>query len=81
MFQQSTNTMDEEEKTTTLSHETRLKIAELKTLVYKYPHYHHNPAGVIACAIHFCNEGDNRFLDEKLEQLRMIHSAMGYPRM
>ena len=81
MLQQSTNTMDEEEKTTTLSHQTRLKIAELKTLVCKYPQYHHNPAAVIACAIHFCNEGDNSILNNKLEQLRMIDSAMGYTRV
>jgi hypothetical protein len=27
------------------------------------------------------NNGDNTFLDEKLEQLGTIDSAMGYPRM
>jgi hypothetical protein len=74
------NTTDEEE-TTTLSQETILKIRELKRLVYKYPLYHYNPGAVIACIIHFCNDGDNTLLDEKLEQLRMIDSAMGYPRM
>jgi hypothetical protein len=57
MFQsQLMNTTDDEETTTTLSHETRLKIEELKRLVYKYPQYHSNPGGVIACVIHFCNE-------------------------
>jgi hypothetical protein len=83
MFQsQSMDTTDDEEKTTTtLSHETRLKIAELKRLVYKYPQYHSNPGGVISCVIHFCNEGDNSILNDKLEQLRMIDSAMGYTRM
>jgi hypothetical protein len=82
MFQsQPTNTTDDEETTTTLSHETRLKIEELKRLVYKYPQYHSNPGGVIACVIHLCNEGDNSFLNDKLEQFRMIDTAMGYTRM
>jgi hypothetical protein len=30
---------------------------------------------VIACVIHFCNDGDNSFLDEKLEQLRTLFLA------
>ena len=75
------NPTDDEETTTTLSQETRLKIEELKRLLYKYPQYHYNPAAVIACVIHFCNEGDNSFLDEKLEQLRLLDTALGYPRM
>jgi hypothetical protein len=76
---ESMNTADDEETTTTaLSHETRLKIEELKRLVYKYSQYHYNPAAVIACVIHFCNEGDNTLLDEKLEQLRTFDRAMGY---
>lgn len=75
------NTPEDEETTTTLSHETRLKIEELKRLIYKYPEYRSNPGVVIACVVHFCNEGDNSFLEEKLEQLRRIDSAMGYPRM
>jgi hypothetical protein len=40
-----------------------------------------NPAAVIACVIHFCNDGDNTLLDEKLEQLRTFDGAMGYHRM
>jgi hypothetical protein len=62
----------EDEETTTLSHGTRLKIAELKRLVYKYPQYHRSPGAVISCIIYFCNNGDNTLLDEKLEQLRMF---------
>ncbi|MFZ0222746.1 MAG: hypothetical protein WAM42_13770 [Candidatus Nitrosopolaris sp.] len=77
---QSMITMDDEE-TTTLSQETTLKIAELKRLIYRYPQYHHNPAAVINCVIHFCNNGDNTLLDEKLEQLRTFDRAMGYTRM
>jgi hypothetical protein len=76
------NTTDDEEKTTTLSHETRLKIEELKRLVYKYRQYQSaNPGAVIACTIHFCNDGDNSFLDEKLERLRLVDTAilLGYP--
>jgi hypothetical protein len=64
-----------------LSQETILKIQELKKLVYRYPQYHPNPAAVITCVIHFCNDGNNSILDEKLEQLRMVDSAMGYTRM
>ena len=77
---QSMNTTDDEEKTTTtLSHETRLKIEELERLVYKYRQCHYNPGAIIACATHFCNDGDNSFLDEKLEQLRLLDTVMGYP--
>jgi hypothetical protein len=76
----SMNTTDDEE-TTTISQETILKIAELKRLIHRYPQYHHNPAAVISCVIHFCNNGDNTFLDEKLEQLRTFDSAMGHTRM
>jgi hypothetical protein len=79
---QPMNTTDDEEKTiTALSHETRLKIAELKRLVYKYAQYHRNPGAVINCIIYYCSNGDNALLDEKLEQLRTFDSAMGYPRM
>jgi hypothetical protein len=74
------NTTDDE-GTTALSQETTLKIAELKRLIHRYPQYHHNPAVVINCVIHFCNDGDNTLLDEKLEQLRTFDSAMGYTRM
>ena len=77
---QPMNTTDDEE-TTTLSQETILKIEELKRLIYRYSRYHHNPAAVINCIIYYCNNGDNTLLDEKLEQLRTIDSAMGYPRM
>jgi len=65
------NTTDNDE-ITTLSQETILKIQELKRPVYRYAQYHHNPAAVISCVIHFCNNGDNTLLDEKLEQLRSI---------
>ena len=74
------NTTDDEE-TTTISQETILKIAELKRLIHRYPQYHCNPGAVISCVIYFCNNGDNTFLDEKLEQLRTLHNAMGYTHM
>jgi hypothetical protein len=72
---QSMNTLDNEE-TTYLSQETRLKIAELKRLVYRYSRYHHNPGAVINCIVYYCNNGDNTLLDEKLEQLRTFDTAM-----
>jgi alpha-tubulin suppressor-like RCC1 family protein len=74
------NTTDDE-KTTTLSQETILKIQELKKLIYRYSQYHHNPAAVLSCIVYYCNNGDNTLLDEKLEQLRTFDSAMGYTRM
>ena len=63
---QSMNTTDDE-KSTTLSHETTLKIQELKRLIYRYSQYHHNPGAVINCIIYYCNNGDNTLLDEKLD--------------
>ena len=68
---QSVNTTDDE-KTTTLSHETILKIEELKRLIYRYYQYHRNPGAVVSCIVYYCNNGDNTLLDEKLEQLRSI---------
>jgi hypothetical protein len=77
---QPMNRADDEETTTTLSQETILKIQELKRLLNTYP-IHFNPDAVIKCVIYFSINGDNTILDEKLEQLRTINSAMGYPRM
>jgi len=50
----------------------RLKIAELRRLTYKYPQYFTNPDGIITWAVQRANNRDNKFLDEKLEQLRSI---------
>jgi hypothetical protein len=55
-----------------LSQETRLKIQELKRLVYRHPIFS-NPDMVIQCVTHFSIvNGDNTLLDEKLEQLRTL---------
>jgi hypothetical protein len=51
-----------------------LKIQELKLLMNKYPKYHVNPDVIIQWAIHSSFNGDNTFLDDKLEQLRTIDS-------
>jgi hypothetical protein len=48
------------------------EIQELKRLVYKYPQCHSNPDGVIKRVTYFSINGDNRILDEKLEQLRRV---------
>ena len=56
----------------TASQETIRKIQELKRLVYKYAVFS-SPDVVIKCVTHFSIiNGDNAFLDEKLEQLRTI---------
>ena len=55
-----------------------LKIQELKTLMNKYPKYHTNPDDIIRWAIYNSINGDNRLLDDKLEQLRTIDSLAKY---
>ena len=67
------NTTDDE-KTTILSHETILKIQELKRLVYRYAQYYRNPDAIIKCATYWSINGDNMILDEMLEKLRTISS-------
>jgi hypothetical protein len=71
---QSMNAADDEERTT-LSHETRLKIEELKRLVYKYSQYVRNPDAIIKCATHFSINGDNQVLDDMLEKFRMFRNS------
>ncbi|MGB6590465.1 MAG: hypothetical protein WBE68_03035 [Candidatus Nitrosopolaris sp.] len=69
--------IDDQGYGTGLSPQTNLKIEELKMLLYKYPQYHTNPHGIITWAIHSSINGDNKFLDEKLEQLRIIDFYKG----
>jgi hypothetical protein len=59
-----------------LSQETIVKIQELKRLVSSYPQYCPNADAFIKSIIYFCNDGNNMFLDEKLEQLRMFNNLM-----
>ncbi|MFZ0511751.1 MAG: hypothetical protein WAM14_09110 [Candidatus Nitrosopolaris sp.] len=63
---------------TGLSQETVLKIEELKRLVLRYPQYHTNHDEIIKWAIFCSANGDNKFLDEKLEQLRSIDGFRKY---
>ena len=68
-----TNREDQQRHGTGLSQHTVVKIEELKRLVYKYPQYQNNdPDGIIKWAVLCSINGDNRFLNEKLEQLRSI---------
>ena len=66
---QSTNTTNDHG---ILSQEIILKIRELKRLVYSNPQYCPNPDAFIKSIIYFCNDGNNTFLDEKLEELRTM---------
>jgi hypothetical protein len=59
-----------------LSQETKRKIDELTRLMNKYPQFHTNP-GIRKLAIHNCINGDNTFIDEKLEQLHIIDLYRG----
>jgi hypothetical protein len=61
-----------------LSPQTNLKIEELKILVHKYSQYLTNPNGIIKWAIYWSIKGDNKPLDEKLEQLRKMDSLTKY---
>jgi hypothetical protein len=70
--------MDDQSYRTGLSQDTTVKIEELERLMNKYPKYHTNPDGIIQWAIHCSINGDNTFLDDKLEQLRTIHSLAKY---
>ena len=64
-----------QEYRTSLSQETNLKIEELKRLANKYPQYW----TIIKSAIYYATiNGDNKFLDEKLEQLRNIDAISKY---
>jgi hypothetical protein len=60
----------------TLSQETMLKIQELKRLVYGNHLYCPDLDEYIKSIIYLCNDGNNTFLDEKLEELRMINNLM-----
>ncbi|MFZ0512769.1 MAG: hypothetical protein WAM14_14270 [Candidatus Nitrosopolaris sp.] len=72
------HTADDQRYGTPSSHETKLKIEELKGLVSKYPQYHTNPDEIIKWAIYCSINGDNKFLDEKLAQLRSIDRFQRY---
>jgi hypothetical protein len=62
-----------------LSLETKLKIEELKRLVYKYREYQNSdPDEIVRWAISGALNRDNKFLDEKLEQLRSLDRLVKY---
>jgi hypothetical protein len=63
---------------TSLSQDTIVKIDELRRLMNKYPKYHINPDAIIQWAIHSSLNGNNTFLDDKVEQLRSIDSLAKY---
>jgi hypothetical protein len=47
---------------------TKLKIEELKRLVYKYSQYQNNdPEEIVKLAVYNCINGDNTLLDDKLD--------------
>jgi len=66
-------TMDEQRFGSVLSQDAIQKVQELKRLVYKYPQFHNNnPDEIIWWAVHGVINGNNKFLNEKVEQLRSI---------
>jgi hypothetical protein len=67
-------TIDDQSYGTNLPQSAIQKIQELNRLMNKHPKYHMNPDVIIQWAIHSSINGDNTFLDDKLEQLRNIDS-------
>jgi hypothetical protein len=71
--------IDEQRFGSGLSQDAIQKIQELKRLLNKYPQYHHNPGAIIWWAVNGAVNGDNKFLDEKLEQLHRLDSYSTVP--
>jgi hypothetical protein len=67
-------TIDEQRYGSGLSQDKIGKIEEMRRLLYKYPQYFTNPDGIIKWAIYCSSNGDDRFLNDKLEQLHSIDS-------
>jgi hypothetical protein len=59
--------LDDQSYGTSLPKSAIQKIQELNQLTNKYPKYHMNPDAIVQWAIHSCLNGDNTFLDDKLE--------------
>jgi hypothetical protein len=58
---------------TGLSQDNIIKIQELKILAYKYRQYQNNdPDVIVEWAVQGASDGDTKFLDDKLEQLRTM---------
>jgi hypothetical protein len=70
------HTIHDQRYGTGISQDTIVRIDELKRLANKYPQY--CPEGLMQWAIFCCNDGDNKILDDKLEQLRTIDSLAKY---
>ena len=64
--------MDDQRHGNGLSQDTIVKIGELKRLVNKYPQYLDNPDEIVKWALYCSSNGDDTFLDDKLEQFRTV---------
>jgi hypothetical protein len=70
--------MDDPSNRTGLSQDNIIRIQELKRLAYKYRQYQNNdPDVIVEWAVQGASKGDNTFLDNKLEQLRIIDLFQG----
>jgi hypothetical protein len=67
---QPTHTADHQWYGTGLSHVTKLKIEELKTLLNKYQAYYADVNEIFKWAVSWSNKGNDKYLDEKLAMLR-----------
>jgi hypothetical protein len=66
--------MDDQRYLGGLSEDTLLKIDQLKRLLNKYPQFFTNPNQILTWTFHWAVNGDNKILDENLEQLRYIEN-------
>jgi hypothetical protein len=69
--------MDDPNNRTGLSQDNIVKIQELKRLAYKYRQYqNYDPDVFVEWAVQGASNGDTKFLDGKLEQLRIIDRSL-----
>jgi hypothetical protein len=69
--------IDDPNNRTGLSQVNTLKIQELKRLAYKYHQYQNNdPDVIVEWAVQGASNGDTKFLDAKLEQLRIMDRSL-----
>ncbi len=70
-----TRTPTTSNKEMSLTEETVSKIVELKRGMWRHSNVFPNPDEVIQYVKYFCMNGDNTFLDERLEQLHILEAA------
>ncbi len=60
-----------------LTEDTVSKIVELRRRMWRHPNVFPNPDEVMRYVKYFCLIGDNKFLDERLAEVRMLEVDTG----